>query len=153
VGEQSAIVEESVWQGVNQRLAKEQAGSCGPAGSAKEVQFRNRQRRQALVAEPTERVPRVTRLLALALRFEELIRSGVADNYAALAQLGQISRSRVTQMTSMLGLAPDIQEQILFLRVEEAKRLRISEPSVRKLSAILDWGKQRSHWRKLRPPV
>ena len=152
-GEQSAIVEKSVWEGVNQWLAKEQAGSCGAAESFQQVQLRSRQRRQAAVAERTERVPRVTRLLALALKFEELIRSGVVDNYAVLAQLGQVSRSRVTQMTSMLSLAPDIQEEILFLRVEEAKRLRISEPSVRKLSAILDWGEQRAHWRRQRKPV
>ncbi len=149
-GEQSAIVEKSVWEGVNQWLAKEQTGSCGAAESSQQVQLR---RRQAAVAERTERVPRVTRLLALALKFEELIRSGVVDNYAVLAQLGQVSRSRVTQMTSMLSLAPDIQEEILFLRVEEAKRLRISEPSVRKLSAILDWGEQRAHWRRQRQPV
>ncbi len=152
-GEQSAIVEKSVWEGVNQWLAKEHAGPCGAAESSQQVQLRSRQRRQATVAERTERVPRVTRLLALALKFEELIRSGVVDNYAVLAQLGQVSRSRVTQMTSMLSLAPDIQEEILFLRVEEAKRLRISEPSVRKLSAILDWGEQRAHWRRQRQPV
>ena len=152
-GEQSAIVEKSVWEGVNQWLAKEQTGPCGAAESSQQVQLRSRQRRQTAVAERTERVPRVTRLLGLALKVEELIRSGVVDNYAVLAQLGQVSRSRVTQMTSMLSLAPDIQEEILFLRVEEAKRLRISEPSVRKLSAILDWGEQRAHWRRLRQPV
>ena len=44
-----------------------------------------------------------------------------------LAELGQVSRSRVTQMTNLLNLAPDIQEEILFLRPEEAEQLRISE--------------------------
>jgi hypothetical protein len=74
----------------------------------------------------------------------------VVDNYAVLAQLGQVSRSRVTQITNLLSLAPDIQEQILFLRPEEAKQLRLSEPSVRKLSALLDWGEQRAYWNRLR---
>jgi hypothetical protein len=92
-------------------------------------------------------------LLALALKFEEMIRSGVVGNYTVLAQLGQVSRSRVTQMTNLLNLAPDIQEEILFLRPEEAERLRISELSVRKLSVILEWGEQRAHWRRLRPPI
>ena len=149
-GEQSAIVEKNTWERVNEWLAKEQTGSCDAAESSEEVNRGSRQRRQAAVAEPTERAPRVTRLLALALKFEEMIRSGVVDNYAVLAQLGQVSRSRVSQMTNLLSLAPDIQEEILFLRPDEAKRLRISEPSVRKLSAILDWGEQRAHWRRLR---
>jgi hypothetical protein len=89
--------------------------------------------------------------LALALKFEELIRSGAVSNYTVLAQLGQVSRSRITQMTGLLNLAPDIQEEILFLRPEEARRLRISEPAVRKLSATLLWNKQREQWRRLRP--
>jgi hypothetical protein len=92
-------------------------------------------------------------LLALALKFEEMIRSRAVGNYAVLAQLGQVSRSRITQMTNLLNLAPDIQEEILFLRPEEAERLGISEPSVRKLSAMLEWGEQRAHWRRLRYPV
>ena len=153
-GEQAAIVEKSVWDRVKETLAKEHDRCCVAAGSSAEATKTQSSRRpQISVAERKERVPRVARLLALALKFEELIQSGVVDNYAVLAQLGQVSRSRVTQMTSLLSLAPDIQEEILFLRVEEAKRLRISEPSVRTLSAILDWGEQRAHWRRLRQPV
>jgi len=82
----------------------------------------------------------------------ELIRSGVVSNYVALAQLGRVSRSRVTQMTSLLNLAPDIQEEILFLRSKEAERLGISEPVLRKLTATLLWTKQREQWRSLRRP-
>jgi DNA invertase Pin-like site-specific DNA recombinase len=151
-GEQAAIVEKNVWDRVNERLTKEQDGRCVAAGSSAEAtKTQNSRGPQPLVAEQTERVARVTRLLALALKFEEMIRSGVVDNYAMLAQLGQVSRSRVSQMTNLLSLAPDIQEEILFLRPEEAKQLRISEPAVRKLSAILDWREQRAYWRRLRP--
>ena len=67
--------------------------------------------------------------------------------------LGQVSRSRVTQMTSLLNLAPDIQEEILFLRPTEAKQLRISEPSIRKLTGTLLWNQQREQWRNLRRSV
>src|SRR4029077_16324959 len=96
----------------------------------------------AAVATRTERVPRITRLLALALKFEELIRSGSVSNYTVLARLGQVSRARVTQMTSLLNLAPDIQEEILFLRPTEAKQLRISEPLLRKLTGTVLWNQQ-----------
>jgi len=102
------------------------------------------------VTELREQVPRVTRLLALALKFEEMIRSGVVDNYAVLAQLGEVSRSRITQ-TNLLNLAPDIQEEILFLRPAEAERLRMSELSVRKLSAITRWTfRETVEWCKIR---
>jgi len=47
---------------------------------------------------PLGRVPRVARLLALALRCEQLVAAGVIANYAALADLGHVSRARVTQI-------------------------------------------------------
>jgi len=152
-GEQAAVVEESVWKRVHEVLPQEQNGTCVAAEYPEAKQIGSRRRPPTAVTEPTERVPRITRLLALALKFEEMIRSGVVGNYTVMAQLGQVSRSRVTQVTNLLNLAPDIQEEILFLRSEEAERLRICELSVRKLSAILDWGEQRAHWRRLRQPV
>jgi DNA invertase Pin-like site-specific DNA recombinase len=142
-GEQEAIVERAVWERVQERL-----GSQRTQSKAKKLRV---PRKSASALKATERVPRITRLLALALKFEELIRSGAVSNYTVMAQLGRVSRARVTQMTSLLNLAPDIQEEILFLRPEEARQLRISEPSVRKLSATLLWEKQREQWRRLRP--
>jgi len=53
-------------------------------------------------------------------------------------------------MTSLLNLAPDIQEEILFLPAAEARKLRVSEPSLRKLTATLLWNQQREQWRTLR---
>jgi hypothetical protein len=61
------------------------------------------------------RVPRVSRLMALAIRFDGLVRSGAVADYAALADLGHVSRARISQIMNLLLLAPDIQEQILFL--------------------------------------
>ena len=142
-GEQEAIVELAVWERVQERLGKQRTVS-----KAKKTPC---SRKPAAPLKVTERVPRITRLLALALKFEELIRSGAVSNYTVLAQLGRVSRSRITQMTGLLNLAPDIQEEILFLRPEEARQLRISEPAVRKLSATLMWDKQREQWRRLRP--
>ena len=150
-GEQAAIVERRVWERANQKLTKEQNGSCAAARSSRERKMiAPRQAAPAAAREPTEQVPRITRLLALALKFEGLIGSGAVNNYAALAQVGQVSRSRVTQMTGLLNLAPDIQEEILFMRPEEAEQFRISEPSLRKLTATLLWGQQREQWRSLR---
>jgi len=53
--------------------------------------------------------------LALAHRFESLIRDGEARDYADLARLGHVTPARITQFMNLLSLAPEIQEAILFL--------------------------------------
>jgi hypothetical protein len=145
-GEQAPIVEDSVWKLVNEKLALERSGASIAAAAKASGIVR---RRSAADGESAERLPRITRLLALALKFEELIRSGTVTNYAALAQVAQVSRSRITQMTALLSLAPDIQEEILFLPAAAARLLRISEPSLRRLTATLLWNQQREQWKNL----
>jgi hypothetical protein len=56
------------------------------------------------------RVPRVSRLLALALRLDRLVHAGAIADYATLARLGHVSRARVSQILGLVLLAPDIQE-------------------------------------------
>jgi hypothetical protein len=58
------------------------------------------------------RVPRVARFMALALRFDQLIREGIIENYSELARLGHVTHARMSQIMNLLYLAPDIQEQI-----------------------------------------
>jgi len=60
-------------------------------------------------------VPRIARLLALAIRMEGLVRERAIRDYAAVASVGWVTRARVSQIMKLLNLAPDIQEQILFL--------------------------------------
>jgi hypothetical protein len=115
-GEQPPIIDEEVWRMVREKLAQEEKEAAVAVG---EKVRGAADRRSKAVAERAERVPRIARLLALALKFEELMRSGTVSNYASLAPVAQVSRSRITQMTSLLNLAPDIQEEILFLPVAE----------------------------------
>ena len=56
---------------------------------------------------PLGRVPRVARLLALALRFQGLLQQGLIADYATLARLGHVSRARITQIMNLAVLAPD----------------------------------------------
>jgi hypothetical protein len=44
------------------------------------------------------RVPRVARLLALAHRLERLLRKGVVKDYTEAAQLGHVTRARISQI-------------------------------------------------------
>ena len=98
----------------------------------------------------TGRVPRIARLMALALRFEQLVRSGAVRDYAELARLGQVSRARITQIMSLLHLAPDLQEQILFLPRIHKGRDPIHLDHIQRLAAILDWHTQRRRWNTMR---
>ena len=60
------------------------------------------------------RLPRIARLMALAIKFDGMLREGVVTDYADLARLGSVTRARMTQIMNLLNLAPDIQEQMIF---------------------------------------
>jgi len=64
---------------------------------------------------PPDPVPRISRLMALAIHFDGLIREGVVRDDADLARLGGVSRARITQIMNLLNLPPWKQEEILFL--------------------------------------
>lgn len=64
---------------------------------------------------PPGRIPRISRLMALAIRFDELIRTGQVSSYAELARLGHVTPARVTHIMNLNLLAPAIQERLLFL--------------------------------------
>ena len=95
------------------------------------------------------RLPRIARLMALAIRFDGLMRSGVIRDYADLARLGGVSPARISQIMGLLNLAPDLQEQILFLdRVIDGPD-PITERALRKICGLLCWAEQRRFWHDL----
>ncbi len=99
------------------------------------------------------RIPRVTRLMALAIRFDHLIREGEVQDQADIARLGHVTRARVTQIMNLLHLAPDIQEAILFLPRVEQGRDPITERDLRPIASIVDWRKQRRAWAQVATPM
>ncbi len=98
---------------------------------------------------PPGRVPRVSRLAALALRFEGLVRKGAVSSYAEIAELGHVTRARVSQVTNLLNLAPDILEAVLTLPRSEGRRDPIHLRQLQPIASTCDWGKQRRQWREL----
>ena len=98
---------------------------------------------------PSARIPRIAQLMALARHVDELVRTGTVGSYATAARLGRVSRARLSQIIGLLNLAPDLQEQLLFL--EHPARGR-SAPVLRRVlsvAAALDWDEQRRCWRRL----
>ena len=100
---------------------------------------------------PVGRVPRVARLMALALRLDELVRTGQVANYSALASLGHVSRARICQILNLIHLAPDIQEALLFLPLTVRGRDPILLADLMPIAAMFDWRKQRRLWRQRQP--
>jgi hypothetical protein len=86
-----------------------------------------------------ECVPRIARLLALAIRMEGLIQERAIRDYAAVSRLGRVTRARITQIMKLLHLAPGIQEQILFLPPVRG----LNERTLRPISNLIDWDEQR----------
>ena len=84
--------------------------------------------------------------MALAIKFKEMIGTGEVRDYSDLAQLGYVSRARITQIMNLVNLAPDIQEQILTGSMDG-----LNERAIRKLSALVDWTEQRYEWHELEP--
>jgi hypothetical protein len=87
--------------------------------------------------------------MALAHHFERLVVSGVVKDYAELARLGMVSRARISQIMNLLLLAPDIQEEILFLPKTVEGHDPIKLKHLQPICLEMDWGRQRERWGKL----
>jgi site-specific DNA recombinase len=101
------------------------------------------------VSRAGSRLPRITRLLALAVRFEGLLREGTVRDYAELARLGGVSRARMTQIMSLRNLAPVIQERILGLPAVSATADVVNEHVLRGVAQRWDWREQMRMWKQL----
>ncbi len=116
------------------------------------IHFRVRQTRRRIVTEPAPplppgRVPRVARLMALAIKFDKLLQDGVVGSQTDLAALARVTQPRMTQIMNLLQLAPDIQEEILFLPPVTEGRDPVTERDLREIVTLCDWMSQRKAWR------
>jgi hypothetical protein len=104
-------------------------------------------------AEPAEgdvgRVPRISVLMALAIRFDGLLRDGTVPNLTELARLAHVTQPRMTQIMNLLHLAPDIQEALLFLPPVRGREESVSERDLRKVASRRRWCQQREGVRRL----
>lgn len=94
---------------------------------------------------PAARVPHISRLMALAIRFQGMLRDGVVRNQTELARLSRITQPRMTQILNLNFLAPDIQEEILFLDGDAA----VSEKALRPITVEASWAVQRQMLKRI----
>jgi hypothetical protein len=108
-----------------------------------EITIKRREHRPGSRSEPAEvedatpRIPRITRLMALAIKFQDLVDRGEVRDYADLARLGYVTRARLTQIMNLLLLAPDLQEHLLL------SATTIDERRLRNVAKIVEWQEQR----------
>jgi DNA invertase Pin-like site-specific DNA recombinase len=95
------------------------------------------------------RTPRISRVLALAHRFETLLAKGTVRTFRELAELGHVSRPRLSQIMQLIQLAPDIQEQLLFLPPSVRGPDLVFERHLRSIADVMDWDEQRQLFRSL----
>jgi hypothetical protein len=103
---------------------------------------------KAKASEEAGRVPRVSRLMALAIKFEALVRQGRASSYRALADAGHVSRARLSQILRLTELAPEIQEHLLFLPKVISGADTITEKALRQIARSIDWDWQKKQFQK-----
>jgi len=103
----------------------------------------NRRGAHATPAATTGRIPRISRLMALAIKMESLVREGKVSDYTSLAAIGHLSKPRVTQIMNLTNLAPEIQETLLFLPKTMLGPDPITERQMRPVAAAVDWERQR----------
>lgn len=96
------------------------------------------------------RVPRISRLMALAIHFDEMIRAGKVANISEIARLTHVTQPRITQLMNLCHLAPDIQEEILFLPLVMRGRDPIHEHMLRTVTSVMEWSEQRRRWARIR---
>jgi DNA invertase Pin-like site-specific DNA recombinase len=140
-GEHTAIVDSELWERANE--AMHELRPCARAESRNRSQSTTPERGAEVAAPPP--IPRISRLLAIALKMEQMIQEGTVKSYSELAHLGQVSAARITQVMNLLYLAPDIQEQILS---RSTTMTRLCESAVRKLSSVARWSEQRECWQE-----
>lgn len=122
----------------------------------REIHFARKTRRKVIMPGPPPappeppitqgRIPRVSRLMALAIRFQKLLDDGEIASMSELARLTHVTQPRMTQIMNLLHLAPDIQEELLSLPFVRSGEDPITERDLRPITRMRDWRKQRRIW-------
>ncbi len=96
--------------------------------------------------QPIAAVPRISKLMALAIHFDRLLRSGEIADVNELAEFCHVTQPRISQILALNMLAPEIQEQLLFLPEAVSGGPVIRERMLRPIAAEVDWRRQRKIW-------
>lgn len=97
------------------------------------------------VHDPVHRPARVAQMLAFAHGLGAAIERGDFRDQADAARHFQLTRARITQLMNLTRLAPDLQEQVLFLEAVDGRE-PMTERDLRTVISAGDWAAQRDAW-------
>ena len=95
------------------------------------------------------KIPRISRLMALAIKFEQMLGNGEATDQSSLARMVDVTQPRMSQIMNLLHLAPDLQEALLFLPRTIKGNDPIHEKMLRPVTLEFNWHRQREMWKTL----
>jgi len=96
--------------------------------------------------KPPARIPRIARLMALAINYQEMLRTGEATDMIELARRAKVSQPRMSQIMALNLLAPDIQTALLELPPQSKGKPFLHEKRLRSITAVVMWNEQRQAW-------
>ena len=91
--------------------------------------------------------PQLRQNLILAHQIQGIIAKGMAQDLKQIAGWLNLSHVRICQITGMLLLAPEIQEEILYS--DDKRFFEIPEYKVNEIAQELTWPKQKELWQQL----
>lgn len=94
--------------------------------------------------ECDRRPARVARVLALAHHIEAGIVSGRWKNASEVSRALGLSRNRLSQVLALLNLAPDLQEQVLFLEAVDGEEPITEKALFVRVARLANWVEQRA---------
>lgn len=98
---------------------------------------------------PPARIPRIARLMALAIHYQEMLRTGEATDMIELSRRAKVSQPRMSQIMALNLLAPDIQTALLDLPPQSKGKPFLHEKRIRPITAMLEWTEQRVAWQQI----
>jgi hypothetical protein len=90
-------------------------------------------------AKPTGRIPRISRLMALAIKYQGMLDRGEVESVTELAKLCHVTQPRMSQILSLNLLSPMIQERLLYLPLVESGKPEVHEKMLRLVCVEIDW--------------
>ncbi len=100
-------------------------------------------------SKPPARIPRIARLMALAIHYQEMLRTGEANDMIELSRRAKVSRPRMSQIMALNLLAPEIQTALLDLPPQSKGKPFLREKRIRPITAMLEWTEQRVAWQQI----
>ncbi len=115
-----------------------------------QVTLKLRGRAKLPIEAAAPRMLRITRLMALAIKFESMVKRREVTDFADIARLGYVTRARLTQIMNLLLLAPTIQEEILQMERQPLENRAVSERNMRAVANFAEWNRQAIVWARLK---